>query len=96
MIKTFRNQVSADIAQGMRTKTTDQKLPPELHRNALLKMALINRAKTLIDLNAKGLRLEKLRGDRKGSYSIRINQQYRVCFEWRNDGVYNVEVVDYH
>jgi proteic killer suppression protein len=43
-----------------------------------------------------GYRLEKLSGDRHGQYSIRINDQYRICFEWREDGVYDVEITDYH
>ena len=48
------------------------------------------------DLSLPGLRLEKLSGDREGQYSIRINDQYRICFEWRDDGAYDVEITDYH
>ena len=96
MIKTFRNQVTSDIAEGVSSKLTRRCIPVELHRNALLKLALINRAKSLLDLNAPGLRLEKLKGSRQGQYSLRINKQYRICFEWRIGGVYNVEIVDYH
>ena len=96
MIKTFRNQSALDIAMGLDTKASRRVLPAELHRSSLLKLALLNRAKNLMDLNVPGLRLEKLRGSRQGQYSLRINIQYRICFEWRKDGVYNVEVVDYH
>ena len=93
---TFKNTASADIAEGVESKVSRKLLTVTLHRNALLKLALINRAKSLTDLNVPGLRLEKLKGTRKGQYSLRINQQYRICFEWRKDGVYNVEVIDYH
>ena len=96
MIITFKNRASADIAEAVESKVSRKLLPATLHRNALLKLALINRAKSLTDLNIPGLRLEKLKGARKGQYSLRINQQYRICFEWRKDGVYNVEVIDYH
>jgi proteic killer suppression protein len=58
---------------------------------------MLNRAVTLNDLSVPPAnRLEKLSGDRKGQYSIRINQQWRVCFEWREGDAYNVEIVDYH
>ena len=58
---------------------------------------MLNRALTLNDLRVPPAnRLEKLSGDRAGQYSIRINQQWRVCFEWREGDAYNVEIVDYH
>jgi toxin HigB-1 len=59
-------------------------------------LALLDAATDLGDLSASGLRLEKLAGDRQGQYSIRINRQYRVCFEWRERNVYQAEIVDYH
>ena len=96
MIKTFRNRATSDIAEGIGSKISRHLLPFELHRHALLKIALINRAKSLKDLSAPGLRLERLVGNRKGQFSLRINQKYRICFEWRPDGVFNVEIVDYH
>jgi toxin HigB-1 len=55
-----------------------------------------NAATSLQDLSLPGLRLEQLKGDRKGQYSIRINDQFRLCFEWRNGDAYHVEIVDYH
>lgn len=64
---------------------------------AELRLDRLDNATQLRDLaQFKGNRLEALRGDRKGQYSIRINDQWRICFEWRPDGPYNVEIVDYH
>lgn len=96
MIITFKDIASANIAEGISNKITRQALPYELHKLAQIKLALLNRAKSLSDLFAPGLKLEKLKGNRKGQYSIRINAKYRICFEWKSEGVYNVEVIDYH
>lgn len=63
---------------------------------AARRLALLKAAKSLEDLKLPGLRLEALKGDRKGQCSIRINDQYRICFEWRDGDAYNVEIVDYH
>ena len=61
------------------------------------KLIMLHRAKTLNDLRVPPAnRLEALSGDRDGQHSIRINNQWRICFEWRKDGVYCVEIVDYH
>lgn len=60
------------------------------------RLAALNAAAGLLDLSLPGLRLEKLAGDRKGQHSIRINDQYRICFEWQNGNAYEVEIVDYH
>jgi toxin HigB-1 len=61
------------------------------------KLAQLNAAKTLNFLRAPpGNRLEALKGSRQGQYSIRINDQWRICFEWRDEGVWGVEIVDYH
>jgi proteic killer suppression protein len=58
---------------------------------------MLNNAQSLADLRVPpGNRLESLRGDRAGQYSIRINEQWRICFEWRNGDAYEVEIVDYH
>lgn len=59
-------------------------------------LALLDAATDLGDLSGSGLRLEKLAGDRQGQYSIRINRQYRVCFEWHDGNAYQAEIVDYH
>lgn len=60
------------------------------------RLAQLDAATSLKDLSFPSMRLEKLFGDRKGHYSIRINDQYRICFEWRNANAYRVEIVDYH
>lgn len=64
---------------------------------ASAKLLVLNAAHKLADLaTPRSNRLEKLRGDRKGQYSIRINDQYRICFKWRDGGAHNVAIVDYH
>jgi proteic killer suppression protein len=60
------------------------------------RLVQLNAAVSLRDLSIPSMRLEKLSGDRKGQYSIRINDQYRICFEWRDGNVYQVEIADYH
>ncbi len=67
-----------------------------IERRALRKLDMLDAATQLRDLAAPGNRLEALKGDRKGQYSIRINDQWRICFEWRAGHAYGVEVVDYH
>lgn len=61
-----------------------------------VKLALLDAATSLLDLSVPGLRLEKLSGDRAGQYSIRVNDQFRVCFHWRDGDAYDVEITDYH
>ena len=63
---------------------------------ARVKLALLNSAMSLRDLSLPGLRLEKLVGDRAGQYSIRINDRFRICFDWRDSDAYDVEIADYH
>ena len=66
-------------------------------RVARRKLLLLHRAASLQDLRVPpGNRLEELKGDRKGQYSIRINDQWRICFRWEDDGAHDVEIVDYH
>lgn len=66
-------------------------------RVARRKLLYLNQARRLDDLRVPpGNRLEKLRGDRKGQYSIRINEQWRICFRWKNGDAFAVEIVDYH
>lgn len=68
-----------------------------IEKPARIKLSLLDAARDLRDLSqVPGLRLEKLSCDRQGQHSIRINDQYRICFEWRTDGAYEVEVTDYH
>jgi len=67
-----------------------------IEKAARVRLALLNAATSLGDLQLPGLRLEALKGDRRGQYSIRVNDQYRICFEWRDGDAHNVEIVDYH
>ncbi|MBP6741070.1 MAG: type II toxin-antitoxin system RelE/ParE family toxin [Leptospiraceae bacterium] len=74
-----------------------KKLPPEIQSVGLRKLFMIARAKDIEDLIIPpSNKLEKLKGDRKNQYSIRINNQFRICFFWDNGNAYNVEIVDYH
>lgn len=93
MIRSFADKEAEKIWTGLRSR----KLPAEIQQKALVKLSLINRAQTLDDLRIPpGNRLEALKDDRRGSYSVRINDQWRICFRWRDGGAYNVEIVDYH
>ena len=74
-----------------------RKLPADIHRTALRKLIILDSAESLIDLKVPpSNRLEKLLGDRKGQYSIRINEQWRICFNWFRKDAYDVEIIDYH
>ena len=93
MIRSFASKETEKIFNRQRSR----KLPPDIQQVALRKLRMLNRAVTLNDLRTPPAnRLEKLTGNRDGQYSIRINQQWRVCFEWREGDAYNVEIVDYH
>ena len=74
-----------------------KRMPSQLNRQGLKKLYILNAALRLENLMVPpGNRLERLRGDRKGQYSIRINDRYRICFIWRDGDAHEVEVVDYH
>lgn len=74
-----------------------KRIPPSLHRVAFRKLRMLHRAQALQDLRMPpGNRLESLKGNRKGQYSIRVNEQFRICFAWRSGDAYDVEIVDYH
>ena len=74
-----------------------RKLPTDVQRVAQRKLAMLDAADSLQDLRMpSGNRLEKLSGDREGQHSIRINDQWRVCFRWRDGEAHDVEIVDYH
>jgi proteic killer suppression protein len=69
----------------------------KIHKSALKKLQMLNAAVALGDLAiSPGNRLERLKGDRQGQHSIRINDQYRICFQWRTGNAYDVEITDYH
>lgn len=94
MIVSYRDRRTKDFAIGKRVKAFSG-----IERAARLKLDRLEAAVTLKDLAAlPGNRFEVLKGDRKGQYGIRINDQWRVCFEWpeRSPGPTNVEIVDYH
>jgi toxin HigB-1 len=94
MIVGYRDKRTRDFAAGRRVKAFSG-----VERAARLKLDRLEAAVDLKDLAAlPGNRLEALKGDRKGQYSIRINEQWRICFEWLGDalGPSNVEIVDYH
>lgn len=94
MIRSYRDKRTGDFAVGKRVKAFSG-----IERAARLKLDRLEAAVSLKDVAAlPGNRFEVLRGDRKGQYSIRINDQWRVCFEWpdKSSGPINVEVVDYH
>ncbi|MCA1772667.1 MAG: type II toxin-antitoxin system RelE/ParE family toxin [Halomonas sp.] len=93
MIKSFKDRQAALIAEG----TVSRKLPQKMQRNALKKLRQLEAAATLDDLRIPpGNRLEPLHGNREGQYSIRINDQWRLCFRFQNGDAHDVEIVDYH
>ncbi|HOU12622.1 MAG TPA: type II toxin-antitoxin system RelE/ParE family toxin [Anaerolineae bacterium] len=93
MIRTFKCAETEKIFQRQRSR----KLPSDIQQVALRKLRMLNRAVTLNDVRVPPANhLEKLKGEREGQYSIRINDQWRICFEWLEGGVYNVEIADYH
>lgn len=96
MIVSFADEGTADIYGGRNTKSARSKLPRQLHDSAGKKLDQPNAAPSPRSLRLPGLRLGKLRGDRAGQYSIRISEQYRICFGWTDRGPAGVEIVDYH
>jgi proteic killer suppression protein len=76
---------------------SSRRIPASIRRTAFKKLAILNAAVTLANLSVPpGNRLEALYGSRKGQHSIRVNDQFRICFVWRNGNAYDVEIVDYH
>lgn len=93
MIKSYKGKIAATIANGGRPKG----FPPNLVRASIRKLFMLDNASLLLDLRSPpGNKLEALKGNRKGQHSIRINQQWRICFEWTDSGPENVEIIDYH
>ena len=93
MIQTFRDRETERLFQREPVK----KFPPPIRRPALRKLLILDAAESLGDLRVPpGNRLEKLRGNLEGQYSIRVNDQWRVCFRWEVGDAYEVEVTDYH
>jgi len=93
MIKSFRSRETEKIWNGIRSK----RLPQSIQQIARRKLRMLNNARSLNDLRVPPAnRLEALRGIRKGQHSIRINDQWRICFVWMDGDAINVEIVDYH
>jgi len=93
MIKTFKCKETEKIFNGKKST----KFSADIQKSATRKLWVLNNSISLNDLTvAPSLRLEALKGDRKGQHSIRINIQYRICFIWQDGNAFNVEIVDYH
>ena len=93
MIQSFKN----DLAHRIFTGATTADFPPDVRKRARRKLEMIHYAHDLKDMKSPpGNRLKALKGDRKGQYSIRINDQWRICFRFYNGNAYDVEVTDYH
>ncbi len=93
MILIFKDKRTSEFAEGNRVKVFEG-----IERKAEIKLDQLEAAISLLDLDLPGNRLEMLKGNRKGRYSVRINDQWRICFEWPKGarGPMNVEIVDYH
>ncbi|MDI9313813.1 MAG: type II toxin-antitoxin system RelE/ParE family toxin [Hydrotalea sp.] len=94
MIKSFKDKETARVF----AREFSKKFSENIANKAFKKMLIMDNTRSLTDLkNPPGNRLEKLSGDRQGHYSIRINDQYRICFSWGEDNhLYDVEIIDYH
>lgn len=93
MIKSFARKETEKIFK----RQFSRRLPPNIQRRARIKLEILDAAEVLEDLRIPpSNHLEQLGGDREGQYSIRINRQWRVCFEWEDGNAYEVEIIDYH
>jgi toxin HigB-1 len=93
MIKSFQDKEAHKIF----CYEVSRKFSLSINKKALIKLLMLDAATEIFDLRIPpGNKLEVLRGDRKGQYSIRINKKWRICFVWRSGNVYHVEIVDYH
>ena len=93
MIRSFADSETKKIFKGRYSK----KLPEDIQRRGQRKLVVVHAAEELDDLRIPpGNRLEKLTGNREGQYSIRINRQWRICFQWKDGNAHDVEVTDYH
>lgn len=93
MIGSFKDKLTEQVWRGQRSP----KLPSDMQYRALVKLAMIDAAETLVDLtNPPGNRLHALHGDRAGQHSVAINMQWRICFVWKDGHAHDVEIVDYH
>jgi proteic killer suppression protein len=92
MIKSFADKETEAFWEGKRTR-----FPVDIEKRALIRLQTLNSTTRVENLRfPPGNRLEKLSGNRAGQHSIRINDQWRICFQWEDSGAYNVEICDYH
>jgi proteic killer suppression protein len=97
MIQSFKNAGTEDIFNGRRTQAARRTCPQSLWKIATRKLDQLDSVIALHELPIPpGNRLEALKGDRQGQHSVRINDQYRICFRWTDTGPVEVEIVDYH
>ena len=96
VIRSWGNKATEDLAHD-KASAQARRIPAQLRRSALRKLALVHRAASLADLRVPpGNRLEALRGDWAGFHSIRINEQFRIVFRWEKGDAFDVQIVDYH
>jgi proteic killer suppression protein len=97
MIRSFRDSGSEDVFNARDSKRARRSCPAILWAVARRKLELLDSAGALVDLRVPPAnRLEALKGDRRGQHSIRVNEQYRICFVWTETGAEALEIVDYH
>jgi toxin HigB-1 len=96
-IRNFKTKGTEDINYGKITKEALRTLPKELHRKAQIKMARLGAITSMQDLQEiRGNHFEKLKGKKQEQFSLRINDQYRICFKWEQENAVDVEIIDYH
>jgi len=97
VIANFKDRATEDVFNGNNTKDARKLCPQDLWKVAIRKLDQLDSVERLEELRVPpGNRLESLSGSRKGQYSIRINEQYRICFEWGESGPLEVQITDYH
>jgi proteic killer suppression protein len=94
MIRSFRDSGTEDVFDGKDTKAARKVCPPDVVRAARRRLGFMDAAAEIGDLKIYGL--EKLKGNRAGQHSIRVNDQYRICFKWNAGAADDVEITDYH
>ena len=96
-IRNFKNKGTEDINYRRFAQEALRTFPKELHEKARIKLARLGAVTSMQDLQEiRGNRFEKLKGERQGQYSIRINDQYRICFKWEEEIAVDVDILDYH
>ena len=96
-IKSFKTRGTEDINYGRLSKEALRTLPKELHHKAQIKLARLGTITSMQDLlEIRGNHFEKLKGKRQDQYSLRINDQYRICCRWEQENATDVEIIDYH